>query len=106
LQLRVLHLGLLHDGDVGVGVLPEREKVLVCLPRAFFVAAYGLRPAQLQVRERAQHEVQNNAPVINQLLKLGCCLLPLPLLQIGFTAHIRGIKAYSDWAATQGVPNS
>ena len=24
-QLRVLHLGLLQDGDVGVGVFPERE---------------------------------------------------------------------------------
>ena len=26
LQLRVLRLGLLEDGDVGVGVFPEREK--------------------------------------------------------------------------------
>jgi len=29
LQLRVLRLGLLQDGDVGVGVLPEGEEVLV-----------------------------------------------------------------------------
>jgi hypothetical protein len=27
LQLRVLRLGLLQDGDVGVGVFPEREEV-------------------------------------------------------------------------------
>jgi hypothetical protein len=29
LQLRVLRLGFLQDGDVGVGVFPERKKVLV-----------------------------------------------------------------------------
>jgi hypothetical protein len=29
LQFRVLRLGLLRDGDVGVGVLPEREEVLI-----------------------------------------------------------------------------
>jgi hypothetical protein len=29
LQLRVLHLGFLQDGDVGVSVLPEREEILV-----------------------------------------------------------------------------
>ena len=28
-QLRVLDLGLLQDGDVGVGVLPECEEVLI-----------------------------------------------------------------------------
>ena len=28
LHLRVLHLGLLQDGDVGVGVFPEGEEVL------------------------------------------------------------------------------
>ena len=29
LQLRVLRLGLLQDGDVGVGVFPEGEEILV-----------------------------------------------------------------------------
>jgi len=32
LQLRVLRLGLLQDGDVGVGVLPKTEKVLIGFP--------------------------------------------------------------------------
>src|SRR5271154_3587608 len=29
LQLRVLGLGLLKDGDVGIGVFPEREEILI-----------------------------------------------------------------------------
>jgi hypothetical protein len=34
LQLRVLGLGLLRDGDVGVGIFPEREESLVGSVRA------------------------------------------------------------------------
>ena len=30
LQLRVLRLGLFQDGNVGVGVFPEGEEILVC----------------------------------------------------------------------------
>jgi hypothetical protein len=30
LQLGVLRLGFLQDGDVGVGVFPEGEEILVC----------------------------------------------------------------------------
>jgi hypothetical protein len=29
LQLRVLRLGLLQDGNIGVGVFPQGEKILV-----------------------------------------------------------------------------
>jgi hypothetical protein len=29
LQFRVLRLGLLQDGDVGVGVFPQREEIVV-----------------------------------------------------------------------------
>jgi hypothetical protein len=29
LQLRVLRLGLLQDGDVGIGVFPHREKIVI-----------------------------------------------------------------------------
>jgi hypothetical protein len=29
LQLRVLGFGFLQDGDVGIGVFPEREEILI-----------------------------------------------------------------------------
>jgi len=47
LQLRVLCLGLLQDGDVGVGIFPEGEEVLVVLARTFLVAAKDSGSAQL-----------------------------------------------------------
>ena len=30
LQLRVLGLGFLQDGDVGIDVFPEGEEILIC----------------------------------------------------------------------------
>ena len=70
LQLCVLRLGLLQDGDVGVGVFPEGKEVLVSGAGTFFVATHRLRSAQLQVRECAQHEVLHDAAMVNELLKL------------------------------------
>src|SRR3974377_933963 len=35
LQLRVFRFGLLQDGDVGVGVFPECEEILIC-PHGFW----------------------------------------------------------------------
>ena len=41
LQLRILRLGFLEDGDVGVGVFPEAEEVLVGSACAGRIAAQG-----------------------------------------------------------------
>jgi hypothetical protein len=43
LQLRVLCLGLLQDRDVGVGVFPEGEEVLVSVLRFGFLQEYHIR---------------------------------------------------------------
>ena len=32
MKLRVLRIGLLEDGDVGVGVFPERKEILIGRP--------------------------------------------------------------------------
>ena len=53
LQFRVLGLGLLEDGDIGVGVFPQGEEILVrgaCFGR---VARQNVRSADLQVCQRA-----------------------------------------------------
>ena len=38
LQLRVLRLGVLQDGHVGVGVLPKGEEILISRLRFSYVA--------------------------------------------------------------------
>jgi hypothetical protein len=51
LQLRVFRLSSNEDGDVGVGVFPEREEILIGSTRFDVVARQGIGPAQLKMRE-------------------------------------------------------
>jgi len=50
LQLRVLRLGLLQDGDVGVSVFPEREEFFVGGERPTVLVRIAFRFAALQVK--------------------------------------------------------
>src|SRR5215472_3032096 len=88
LQLRVLGLSLLQDGDVGVGVFPESEKLLIGGLRLCRVAIDGIPTAELKMRQRPQHIVGYDSAMINDVLKFGCCLLSIPCLQIGFSSHV------------------
>jgi hypothetical protein len=47
LQLRVLRFGFLEDGDVGIGVFPEREKILVGRFGVDGISLSGVGAAQL-----------------------------------------------------------
>src|SRR2546422_5014397 len=49
LQSRILRLGLLQDGDVGVGVFPEGEKVLISLPALSCVAGERMGSGQTDI---------------------------------------------------------
>src|ERR1019366_1626776 len=81
LQLRVLRLGLLQDGDVGVGVFPEGEEIFVGgeRPDAGGVGIGSLRGSRLQrvrachaqMRQRSRPAVPDDAAVVENLLKLG-----------------------------------
>jgi hypothetical protein len=51
--VRVLRLGLLQDGDVGVGIFPERKEILVGGAGLRVVSRQNVRSADLQVRQRA-----------------------------------------------------
>src|SRR5438552_238370 len=70
LQLRVLCLGLLQDEDVGVGVFPEREEVLVCVLCFGCVAVHCVGSSKLKMRERAQREVHHETRTVENLLEL------------------------------------
>jgi hypothetical protein len=81
MQLRVLRLGLLQDGDVGVGVFPEGEEVFVGgeRPDAGSIGLRSLRSSRLQsvgtrrsqMRQRSRPTVLDEAAVVENVLKLG-----------------------------------
>src|ERR1035437_2293236 len=103
LQLGVLRLGLLQNGDVGVGVFPEGEKILVCCQstNAGSVGISTLRGSRLQgvgtrhsqTRQRSRPAVPDDAAVVDDLLKLGGGSTALSGCQICHSAHIRRIEA-------------
>src|ERR1022692_3808157 len=69
-KLAVFRFGLLEDRDVGVGVFPEAEEILVgslCLAP---ISRQSERPAQLQARQCAYGIGENDARVVEDLLEL------------------------------------
>ena len=88
LQLRVLRFGLLQDGDVGVGIFPEREEIFVggecadaggigiCALRR--LGLQGVGTSYSQMRQRSRPAVPDDAAVVENLLKLGGGSTPCP----------------------------
>src|SRR5712692_4556698 len=71
LQLRVLFLGFLQNGDVGVGVFPEGEKVLTGGAALCGVAGEGVGASETEMCECPQREIQDDTAMIEEFLELG-----------------------------------
>ena len=69
MQRRVLGVGLLEDGNVGVGVFPESEKILVTGPRFGGVSGYRVGATETQVCQRADRLIQDNPRMVENLLE-------------------------------------
>jgi len=54
LQLRIFDFGLLQDGNIGVGVFPEGEEILIGCLGLGGVMLHGISPGQFQACERAE----------------------------------------------------
>jgi hypothetical protein len=85
LQFGVLCLCLFEDGDGGVGVLPQREEILIRGARLGRVAYHCIRPAEAKTRQRADDEISHHARMIDDQLKV----------RHGVRASVRGEIAYA-----------
>src|SRR5271170_6131731 len=103
LQLRVLRLGLLQDGDVGVGVFPEGEEIFVGVERTDAGGVgfrslpgfrlQGVRTSHAQMRQRSRPAVPDNPAVVENLLELGGSSAALSRCQVCLAAHIYMVEA-------------
>src|ERR1700694_1100681 len=93
LQLRVLRLGFLQDRDVGVGVFPEGEEVLIGGASLGGVSLQRVRTSQAEMGQYARREVHNNATVLEQFLKLRGGSGAIVCKQVGAAAKISWIEA-------------
>lgn len=55
----VLHLGFFQDRNVGIGVFPQREKILICGLRFGGIALHSVGSADLEACECARKAVFN-----------------------------------------------
>src|SRR5258708_27539111 len=92
-QLGEFGFGLLKNRDVGVGVLPERQEILVGSLCLGLIAQQSESSAQLQMRQSAHRIGANNGAVIENLLKFRRGFNPLMGGQIRLAAHIGWVKA-------------
>ena len=70
LQLGVFSFGLLEDGDVEVGVLPQRQKIFVRGLRFGVIAGEHARATEPEMRECADRFVPHDSSVIDNLLEV------------------------------------
>ena len=88
LQLRVFVFGFSQDGDVRVGVFPEREEVVIGGFCFCHVALHGIRSGNLKMRERADGLIDDNSAMVEDSLKLSLGFRAPMCCQISFPAHI------------------
>src|SRR6516164_499022 len=104
MQLCVFRLGLLQDGDVGVGVFPEGEEILIgglCLGG---VALHGVGTAELEMGKCSDGLVNDHAWPIQYFLKLGCGPPSLMSHKKCRPSNVDGIHAGPEHATTPRNP--
>jgi hypothetical protein len=71
LQLGEFCLRLLQDGNVVVGVFPEREEIQISYFRFRRNALYRIRTGEAQMEERANRFIHSHSAVVENFLELG-----------------------------------
>src|ERR1022692_2986859 len=103
LQLRVLCLGFFQDGDVGVGVFPEGEKIFVGgegadasgigIRSVRSSCLHSVRTSHSQMRQRSRPAVPDDPAMVENPLKLGGGSTALSGCQVCLSAYIHMIEA-------------
>ena len=92
LQFRVLSLGLLEDWNIRIGMLPEREEILVGRLGLDLISRQSQCSATLQVRQGAYGIADNDPAVIENFLEFRSSFSALMRRQIRFAPNIDWIE--------------
>src|SRR5580692_1277005 len=100
LQLRVLGLCLLQDGDVGIAVFPQNEEILIGGFCFGGVALHGISSSQLKMSQYADGIADHDSGVIQNLLKFPGGLSAMVRGQMRLSTHINGIEGPEETCLT------
>ena len=92
MKLRILRFGSDEDGNVGVGVFPEREEILIGRLGFGGVALHGVGAGEAEMCQCADGLANYNSAMVEDFLELAGGFAALMRRQIGFAAHIDGIQ--------------
>jgi hypothetical protein len=95
LQLRVFRLGFFQDGDVGVGVFPKREKVLIPGARFGGISLKGVSASEAKARQRSEYVVHYDPWVIKYLPEFNLRFVTLVCSDVGFAPQIDRLQRKS-----------
>jgi hypothetical protein len=68
---------LLKNGDFGIGIFPEREKISISGAGFSGVTEHGIGSSEVERSQRADGFVEHNPAMVEDLLELGCCFIAL-----------------------------
>src|SRR6516164_824666 len=91
-QLRILGFGLLVDRGIGVGILPERQEILIRRFGFRSVPLYHVSPCETEVRQRSRRVDEKVSAILNDLLKLGSGFRSAMQQQIGLSTRVSNIQ--------------
>ncbi len=92
LQLRVLRLSFFQDGDVGVGVFPEREEILISGPGFDSVALQSVGTGETEMCQCANGVIHDDAAMAEDFLEIGGAFVALTRYQMGFSSHKNAVE--------------
>src|ERR1700675_4959422 len=93
LQLGVFGLGSDEDGDVGVGVLPQREEILICGAGFRGVTLHGIGAGEAEMSKRPCRTIPQQPAMVEEFLELASRCLALLRAQVSLGADVHGIQA-------------
>jgi hypothetical protein len=92
LQLRVLGFGSFKDGNVGVGIFPEREEILIRGSGFGGVALQCVGTGETEMAEYADGFIERNAARVEDFLELGYSVVAVVPRQVRFAPNIDRIQ--------------
>ena len=81
-------LGLLQDGDAGIGVFPEGEEILIGDASFGCVALHGVSAGETEASQRAPRKVRHHSSVVDEFLKFRCRSVAVVEHEIRFPTQI------------------
>jgi hypothetical protein len=104
LQLRVLRLGFLQDGDVGVGVFPEGEEVLIGGAGLGGVTLQVVSAGKAESGEGIEWRIREHGAMVEHFLKFSGGCAALSELKVGLSAHIGRVEEGTGPAGAANSP--